>query len=195
MAHPGSRMARLPHVIRSRREEAGPPEQELRYRLLALGLNVLRLGPALILLFLVIGVSLTTPIFLTSRNIGNVFSQTAVISLLALGQLLVIITRGIDLSVGSTVALSSVAGAIVYTHVHSAVLVILAILGVGVAVGAANGVIYVVGRIPHPFIVTLATLSIVRGIALWAANGTLIPGMPHAVQVLGGGSIGWLPYS
>ena len=48
---------------------------------------------------------------------------------------------------------------------------------------------------PHPFIVTLATLSIVRGLALWAANGTLIPGMPHVVQVLGGGSIGWLPYS
>ena len=65
----------------------------------------------------------------------------------------------------------------------------------GVAVGAANGLIFVFGRVPHPFIVTLATLSIVRGIALWAAHGTLIPGMPHAVQVLGGGSIGWLPYS
>ena len=83
-----------------------------------------------------------------------------------------IITRGIDLSVGSTVALSSVVGAIVFMHVHSTTLVILAILAVGVAVGAANGLIFVLGRIPHPFIVTLATLSIVRGIALWAANGS-----------------------
>jgi ribose transport system permease protein len=175
--------------------EAATADGELRYRLLGIGLLALRLGPALILLFLVIGIGVSTPVFLTSRNIGNVLSQTAVISLLALGQLLVIITRGIDLSVGSTVALSSVVGAIVYTHVNSSALVILAILGVGVAVGAANGLVFVLGRIPHPFIVTLASLSIVRGIALWAANGTLIPGTPHAVQVIGGGSIGWLPYS
>ena len=61
-------------------------------------------------------------------------------------------------------------------HVHSAVLVILAILGTGLAVGLANGLVFVVGRVPHPFIVTLASLSIVRGLALWAANGTLISG-------------------
>ena len=101
--------------------------------------------------------SLTTPFFFTSRNIGNVFSQTAVIAVLALGQLLVIITRGIDLSVGSIIALSSVVGAIVYQHVDSSVLVILAILGTGVAVGAANGLIFVFGRVPHAFIVTLAS--------------------------------------
>jgi ribose transport system permease protein len=140
-------------------------------------------------------VSLTTPYFFTSRNIGNVLSQTAVIAVLALGQLLVIITRGIDLSVGSTIALSSVVGAIVFQHVDSAALVILAMLGTGIAVGAANGCVYVFGRVPHPFIVTLASLSIVSGIALWAAQGQPIPGMPHAVQVIGGGTIGWLPYS
>jgi ribose transport system permease protein len=168
---------------------------EARDRVLRSALIALRLGPALILVGLCTVVSVTTPIFLTSRNIGNVLSQTAVIALLALGQLLVIITRGIDLSVGSTIALSSVVGAIVYVHVHSSVLVILAILGTGVAVGAANGVVYVFGRVPHPFIVTLASLSIVSGIALWASRGQPISGMPHAVQVVGSGSIGWLPYS
>ena len=189
-------MARTPLVRRpGRAPHEASAGDDVRFRALGLGLLLLRLGPALILLLLVVVVSLTTPIFFTSRNIGNVFSQTAVISVLALGQLLVIVTRGIDLSVGATVALSSVVGAIVFMHVHSGVLVIAAILGVGVAVGAANGVIFVFGRIPHSFIVTLATLSIVRGIALWAAHWTLIPGMPHAVQVLGGGSIGWLPYS
>ena len=106
--------------------------------------------------------------------------------MLALGQLLVIVSRGIDLSVGSTVALSGVVGAIVYLHVHSTVLVVLAILGTGLAVGLANGIVFVVGRVPHPFIVTLASLSIVRGLALWAANGTLISGMPGAVDTLGG---------
>ncbi len=165
------------------------------YRLLQGALLTLRAGPALILLVLVVVVSLTTPYFFTSRNIGNVFSQTAVIAVLALGQLLVIVSRGIDLSVGSTVALSGVVGAIVYLHVHSTALVVLTILGVGLAVGIANGVVFVVGRIPHPFIVTLASLSIVRGIALWAANGTLISGMPGPIDTLGGGTIGWFPYA
>ncbi len=166
-----------------------------RYRLLQGALFSLRAGPALILLLLVIAVTLTTPVFLTSRNVGNVFSQTSVIAVVALGQLLVIVTRGIDLSVGSTIALSGVTGAIVFEHTHSSVLVIAAIVGTGLAVGAANGLIYVYGRVPHPFIVTLAALSIVRGLALWASHGTLISGMPSIVQTIGGGSISWLPYS
>ncbi len=165
------------------------------YRLLQGVLLGLRAGPALILFLLVVVISLTTPIFFTSRNLGNVLSQTAVIAVLALGQLLVIVTRGIDLSVGSTVALSGVVGAIVFIHVQSTALVVLAILGTGLAVGLANGIVFVVGRVPHPFIVTLASLSIVRGIALWAANGTLISGMPGKIDTLGGGSIDWLPYS
>ena len=166
-----------------------------RYRLLQASLLSLRAGPALILLLLIIVIALTTPIFLTSRNIGNVFSQTSVIAVVALGQLLVIITRGIDLSVGATIALSGVVGAIVFEHTSSSVLVIAAILGTGLAVGAVNGLVYVYGRVPHPFIVTLATLSIVRGLALWASDGTLIPGMPESVQTIGGGTINWIPYS
>jgi ribose transport system permease protein len=166
-----------------------------RYRLLQGALLSLRAGPALILLLLIVVVSLTTPIFLTSRNIGNVFSQTSVIAVVALGQLLVIVTRGIDLSVGSTIALSGVTGAVVFEHTHSSIVVIAAILGTGVAVGLINGLVYVYGRVPHPFIVTLATLSIVRGIALWASDGTLVPNMPGTVQTLGGGTINWLPYS
>jgi ribose transport system permease protein len=174
------------------RTEAQP---DRTYRLLQGALVTLRAGPALILLLLIVVVSLTTPIFFTSRNLGNVLSQTAVIAVLALGQLLVIVSRGIDLSVGSTVALSGVVGAIVYQHEHSAAVVILAILGTGLAVGLCNGIVLVLGRVPHPFIVTLASLSIVRGLALWAASGTLIAGMPGTVQTLGGGSIDWLPYS
>ena len=134
--------------------------------------------------------------FFTSRNIGNVFSQTSVIAVLALGQLLVIVTRGIDLSVGSTIALSGVVGAIVYGDTSSSVLVDRRDPRHRASRSArANGLIFVYGRVPHPFIVTLATLSIVRGLALWAANGTLIPGMPPIVQTIGGGSIDWIPYS
>ena len=92
-----------------------------RYRLLQASLLSLRAGPALILLLLIIVIALTTPIFLTSRNIGNVFSQTSVIAVVALGQLLVIITRA-STSVGSTIALSGVVGAIVFEHTSSSVL-------------------------------------------------------------------------
>lgn len=166
-----------------------------RYRLIRLGLLGLRLGPLLILLILCAVVAATTPVFRTTDNLGNVLSQTSVISIIALGQLLVIVTRGIDLSVGATIALSSVVGALLYRDGHGTLLVILGILGTGVAVGLFNGLVYVWGRVPHPFIVTLATLSGVRGLALWLASGTLISGMPGAVVTVGGDRIGWFPYS
>jgi ribose transport system permease protein len=166
-----------------------------RYQLLRVGLLGLRAGPLLILVILIGVVVATTPVFRTSQNLGNVLSQTSVISILALGQLLVIVTRGIDLSVGSTIALSSVVGALLYQDGYGSGVVIVAILGTGVAVGFVNGAIYVWGRVPHPFIVTLATLSAVRGIALWASDGTLIFGMPGAVQKVGSDRIGWFPIS
>src|SRR5689334_4406539 len=85
-----------------------------RFRALRLALWALRAGPALILGLVVVAVALSTPLFLTSQNIGNVLAQSAVIAILALGQLLVILTRGIDLSVGSTLALATVVGAVVF---------------------------------------------------------------------------------
>jgi ribose transport system permease protein len=156
----------------------------------------LRAGPALILALLVVVLSFVSPVFLTSRNLGNVLAQTAVIAVLAMGQLLVIVTRGIDLSVGATLALSAVVGAQIFQSIDSGLLVLLAMVGVGAAVGAVNGVLFVAGRIPHPFIVTLATLTIVRGLALWVADGRPIQGMPPIVQTLGGDSVTeWLPVS
>ena len=96
-----------------------------------------------------------------------------------MGQHLVILTRGIDLSVGSNLALASVMGALVFQAVDSAPLVILAMLASGTLVGAVNGVVYVFGRLPHPFIITLATLSICRGLALaLAVNHTPFAGCP-----------------
>jgi ribose transport system permease protein len=172
-----------------------PPARVDRYRLLQAGLWIVRAGPALILAGLVVAADLLTPLFLTSDNIGNVLAQSAVISVLAMGQLLVIITRGVDLSVGSSLALSSVVGALAFEHTSSGALVIGAMVGAGLAVGLINGAIFVYGRVPHPFIVTLATLSIARGAALLLAHGEPMPGMPAAVQSIGGDSIGWLPYS
>jgi ribose transport system permease protein len=160
-----------------------------------LALVGIQIGPGLMLIAVVIVVASLSPVFLTPRNVGNVLSQSAVIAVLALAQLLVIITRGIDLSVGSTLALSAVVGAIVFESMPNGSLVIVAMLATGTIVGALNGLVYVYGRLPHPFIVTLATLSIARGLALWLSGGQPLQGMPPIVQEIGGGSLGWFPLS
>jgi ribose transport system permease protein len=164
-----------------------------RYQGLRLGLLVLRVGPALALLVLIAVLSQLSPVFLSTRNIGNILAQTAVIAVLAIGQLLVIITRGIDLSVGSTLALGTVVGALVFAEVPSTLAVVGAMLLTGTVVGLVNGVVFVKGRLPHPFIITLATLSIARGLALWLSDGSPIQGMPEPITALGDPSMfGWL---
>jgi ribose transport system permease protein len=155
-------------------------------------LTILRLGPLLILLLLIVLLANLSPVFFTPQNLGNVLTQSAAIAILAVGQLLVILTRGIDLSVGSNVALSAVVGALVFGATASGFLTIVAMLATGTAVGIVNGFGYVFGKLPHPFIVTLATLSIARGLALGLAGGRPISGMPDVVTTLGGGSATWL---
>ena len=162
---------------------------------LAIGLRLLSIGPILILLLLIISLSIASPVFFTSRNVANILSQTAVIAIVAMGQHLVILTRGIDLSVGSNLALASVVGALAFRFSDSAPFVILAMLLSGAAVGAVNGLAYVFGRLPHPFIITLATLSIAKGLALELAQGRAMPGMPAFIKTLGGDSVLGVPYS
>jgi ribose transport system permease protein len=167
-----------------------------RERLLEAGLFFLRIGPAIGLLILLIVLSQLAPAFGSARNIGNLLSQSAVISVLAMGQLLVIVTRGIDLSVGSTLALGTVTGGLAVAAGLPAPAVVAVMLLTGVAVGAVNGIVYVFGRLPHPFIITLATLSIARGLALWLSGGQPMQGMPDEIRVLGGAVLfGWLPVS
>ncbi len=161
-----------------------------------LGLRLLSIGPILILFVLIGTIGLITPNFLKPINIGNIMAQTAVIAIVAMGQQVVILTRGIDLSVGSSLALATVVGGLVFRQVDSAALVVLAMVGTGMLVGAVNGVFYVFGRLPHPFIITLATLSICRGLALEIAPGhTTMRGMPDAIEALGNATYMGLPAS
>jgi ribose transport system permease protein len=145
---------------------------------------------------LIVVLTQLSPAFATPRNVGNLLSQSAVICVLAIGQLLVIVTRGIDLSVGSTLALGTVTGALAFAAGMPTAIVVLTMLATGALVGVVNGVVYVYGRLPHPFIITLATLSIARGLALVLSDGQPIQGMPEAVTALGGDILfGWLPVS
>jgi ribose transport system permease protein len=162
---------------------------------LALGLRLLAAGPVLILVLLAVVLGLSTPHFLSARNLSNILAQTAVISVVAMGQHLVILTRGIDLSVGSTLALASVCGAMWFQAGGGAVSVVAVMLLVGALVGAVNGCVFVYGRLPHPFIITLATLSIAKGLALEIADGRAVQGMPEAIRWLGRDGLYGLPGS
>jgi ribose transport system permease protein len=161
-----------------------------------LALKLLGFGPLLILVVLTVIIAAVTPHFLKPINLGNILAQTAVIAIVAMGQQIVILTRGIDLSVGSNLALATVIGGLVYQQVDSAVLVVLAMLASGTLIGVINGIVLVFGRLPHPFIITLAMLSICRGLALEIAPGhTTMRGMPDAIEALGAGSILGIPYA
>ncbi|MDO8311789.1 MAG: ABC transporter permease, partial [Sideroxyarcus sp.] len=131
------------------------------------------------------------PNFLRPINLGNILAQIAVIATVAIGQHVVILTRGIDLSVGSNLALATVMGGLVFRMTDSTTAVMLAMLLSGTAIGAINGLVYVFGRLPHPFIITLATLSICRGLALEFSIGhTTMRGMPDAIAALGSSNFG-----
>lgn len=161
---------------------------------LNLALRVIRVGPALILVVLVVLMALASPFFLTGDNISNVAVQVAPLACLAIGQLFVILVGGIDLSVGSLLALCTVTGALAYGWGSiGGVLVIPVMLLTGMAVGLLNGVMLVKGRMPHAFIPTLATMNVARGLALKLADGAPMPGMPKVVQDAGSGEVGPIP--
>jgi ribose transport system permease protein len=174
---------------------AGVAPDAARVRFVGAMLWLLRLGPFLILVLMIAVLAGMSPVFFTPGNLGNVLTQSAAIAILAMGQLLVILTRGIDLSVGSTLALAAVVGALVYAETNSGFTTILAMIFTGALVGAVNGFGYVYGRLPHPFIITLATLSIARGLALGLSGGQPVSGMPEIVTSLGGGYAAgsWFP--
>ncbi|MYU26347.1 ABC transporter permease [Streptomyces sp. SID8352] len=143
-------------------------------------LNALRAlpGPLLGLIALVVGLSFLSPYFLTQRNLINIVSQNADIGIMAVGAALVILIGGIDLSVGSTLALSMMTSAWLFREHHLPfAFCVLAGLAVGALVGLTNGALSTYGRI-QPFVATLATMSAAAGLALYLTDGNPINGFP-----------------
>ncbi len=135
-------------------------------------------GPLLGLIVVVVALSLSSPYFLTARNVVNVLSQISDIGIMAAGSALVIITGGIDLSVGAVLATSVMVNAWLYTAVGVPFpLAVLAGLAFGTLVGAINGALSTYGRI-QPFVATLATMSACSGFALFITDGHPITGFP-----------------
>jgi ribose/xylose/arabinose/galactoside ABC-type transport system permease subunit len=127
-------------------------------------------------------------VFLTWNNLSNVFRQIAFMALLALGQFIVIVTAGIDLSVGSVLALAMMTAAILVDAGVAWPVAIVAPFVVGALVGSVNGLGLTVLRLPHPFIMTLGMLNIARGLTNLISGGVPISGLPAEVRWMGSGN-------
>lgn len=144
----------------------------------------------LIVLFVIF--TLLTDSFMSGYNMINIARQCSVNLILAVGMTLVILTGGIDLSVGGVMALVGTLIAQFMVDGMAVELAILIGLAVGFAFGVFSGVCVAYGKIPA-FITTMATLSIARSLALIYSGGYPITGMPESFSFIGTGSIGFLP--
>jgi ribose/xylose/arabinose/galactoside ABC-type transport system permease subunit len=138
--------------------------------------------------------SIASPYFLKGANFVNISNTIAINVIIGVGMTLVITSGGIDLSVGSTVALTGILTALFYLSVKSkSVLVVIAgmLIGIatGVIIGVINGAIINTLNVP-PFIATLGTMGVVRGLALIASNGRVLYGMPKGFESSFAGFIG-----
>ena len=152
-----------------------------------------RLLPFLSLIVLFIGLSIASPYFLTANNLTSVFRQTAVFNTMALGMTIVIISGGIDLSVGSILGLAGLIGTLALERGYPIVLGVLIGIAVGMLCGFLNGLLITRLRIP-PFVVTLGALGIYRGLALIFSNGLPVHKIPAGFSFLGEGSLLGIPF-
>jgi ribose transport system permease protein len=146
---------------------------------------------ALILAVLVV-VSVTVTGFLTEYNISNLLLQSSYIGILAIGEAFVLITGGIDLSSPAIMAMGAVVGAgYIVAHPNQLVLGILIMVVIGVACGIVNGLLVAYVKLV-PFIATLATSTLLGGLALWITHSASIAGLPNSFLNLAG-SLGSIP--
>jgi len=154
-----------------------------------------KLGPLIGLFLIAIILSVMSSDFLTVNNIFNVLRQVSINALIAFGMTFVILTGGIDLSVGSILALSSALTAGMLAGGTDPIMALLLGLMAGAAMGAINGLIITKGKVA-PFIATLATMTIYRGFTLVYTEGRPITGLSDAVsfQMLGKGYFFGIPF-
>ncbi len=136
--------------------------------------------------------SILSPVFFTLNNITNIIRQTSIYGIMAVGMTFVILTGGIDLSVGSVLAVSGAICAGLLKAGMPIGLVIPATLGIGILFGLVSGLFVTMARIT-PFVVTLGMMSIARGFALIYTKGYPISGFSKSFRQIGGGYILSIP--
>jgi len=148
-----------------------------------------RLGPLLALVAVCTGLSFMSPSFLSVGNSFDVMRQVSINAVIGFGMTLSILLGGIDLSVGSILAVSSVVAAMMMKAGHGAGLAAGIAILAGAGMGSLNGVVIAKGKVA-PFIATLGMMTLLRGIALVLSNGSPISGFPSDLfALLGGGYV------
>ena len=136
--------------------------------------------------------TIINPQFLSGSNISNIFRQASYTAIAAVGMTMVIIIGEIDLSAGSLVCASGLVGAVICKSSGNVVLAVLGALVVGVVVGAANGILCAIGKLPG-FIASLASMTILRGLAYIMTGGNSVVWKNETFTMIGTGYIGIVP--
>src|SRR5262245_40079642 len=152
-----------------------------------------RLLPFLTLIVLFVSLAIASPFFLTNTNLSSVVRQTAVINIMALGMTLIIVSGGIDLSVGAILAMGGLLGTMTMEKGYPIWLGVLVGIAAGAFWGLVNGALTTRLKI-NPFIVTLGTLGIVRGLTLIISNGLPVHQLPKQFSFLGEGNLLGVPF-
>jgi ribose transport system permease protein len=152
-----------------------------------------KLLPFLSLILLFVALWIASPNFLTATNLSSVVRQTAVINIMALGMTIIIISGGIDLSVGSILGLAGLLGTMAMEAGASIVVGVGVGILTGLVCGFLNGFMITQLKIA-PFIVTLGTLGIYRGAALIISNGLPVHNVPAGFSFLGEGTVLGIPF-
>jgi rhamnose transport system permease protein len=165
-------------------------------RLVDLVFRAREFGIVAVLVLLVVATAAAQPRFLHLTNVQFILVDATIFALLALGETMVVLTRNVDLSIGSVLGLSAFLSADLFGH-HpgvSIVAVFFAGLAIGVACGAANGILTVVGRVPS-LVVTLATLYIIRGIDVLVVGGgqVVASSLPNSFLAIPKRTVGGIP--
>ena len=155
------------------------------------------LGIVLALVIVVGATTIDNHLFLSATSVQQLLSGAAIVALLAIGETIVVVTRNVDLSIGSVLGISAYAVGVLYQHHPHVplVLVFLLALGIGVACGVVNGAIVTIARVPS-LVVTLGTLYIIRGIdGAWAGGNQVNASMlPESFNKIGYGTVLGVPY-
>jgi rhamnose transport system permease protein len=183
-------------AVTERQDSAGAPPGTGSRKLTE---RVFRIRESGIIVVFVVFVAVTTavkPSFLDEQNIQFLLINTTVFALLALGETIVVVSRNVDLSIGSVLGLSAYVSASLFGSHHVGVPVAFAVgLGIGLACGVANGLMVAIGRVPS-LVVTLATLYIVRGIDILIVGGNQVNAqtLPDAFTQIPRAAVLGVPY-
>ena len=169
-------------------------EMNEKLRVWAEGLNISwrDMGTVLGLVLMVVVFASLTDVFVTQRNLVNILQQSSINACIAIGMTLVIISGGIDLSVGPAAALSAVLSATLLMAGYPVPVVILTALAIGLSCGFLNGLLIAFAGL-QPFIVTLGTLSLFRALALIYTGGNPVLGLPNEFRQIFSSYIFGLP--